>query len=123
MTGRELEEHIVTVLQTKGYWAHRIYPDESGQQPFDVIACKDGKICAYDAKVVSAGTRFPLRRLEDNQYNAFRAFRNKNMKADVGLLIMAPDNRIHYVSIEGLEDCLQSNVKSLVINYFPEWRP
>lgn len=122
MTGREFEDHVVKELHRAGYWVHRIHPDESGQQPFDVIAVKGNKICAYDAKVVTEGKRFPMKRIEDNQLNAFRLFEKKTNGADVGLLILEESGKIRYMDIGQINTALWLGKKSIELDILPEWR-
>ena len=122
MTGRQFEDYCVKELHKAGYWVHRIHPDESGQQPFDIIAIRRNKICMYDAKVISEGHRFPLSRLEDNQLNAFRLVEKKTDASDIGLLIYAED-RIRYMSLSSIETAIAFRKKSIDVNELPEWRP
>lgn len=123
MTGRQFEDYCVKKLHEAGYWVHRIHPDESGQQPFDVIAIKGNKVCAYDAKVLSEGKRFPLNRIEDNQLNAFRLFEKKTNGADVGLLILEESGKVRYMDIGQINTALWLGKKSIDLTVLPEWRP
>ena len=122
MTGRQFEDYCVKKLHEAGFWVHRIHPDESGQQPFDVIAVKGNKICAYDAKVLSEGKRFPLNRIEDNQLNAFRLFEKKTNGADIGLLILEETGKIRYMDIGQINTALWLGRKSIELSTLPEWR-
>lgn len=122
MTGRQFEDYVVKELHKAGYWVHRIHPDESGQQPFDVIAVKGNKICAYDAKVVTEGKRFPMKRIEDNQLNAFRLFEKKTNGADIGLLILEESGKIRYMDIGQINTALWLGKKSIELDILPEWR-
>lgn len=126
MTGRQFEDYVVKELHRAGYWVHRIHPDESGQQPFDVIAIKSNKACAYDAKVLSEGKRFPLNRIEDNQLNAFRLFEKKTNGADVGLLILdcsGYEKIVRFMDIGQINNALWLGKKSIDLTVLPEWRP
>ena len=122
MTGREFENLIVKKLHESGYWVHRIHPDESGQQPFDIIAIKGNIVCAYDAKVLSEGKRFPLKRIEDNQLNAFRLFAKKTNGADIGLLISYEAGTIKYMDIEQINSAIWMGKKSIDLDTLPDWR-
>lgn len=122
MTGREFENLIVKKLHEAGYWVHRIHPDESGQQPFDIIAIKGNKVCAYDAKVLSEGKKFSLKRIEDNQLNAFRLFEKKTNGADIGLLILSEDGKIRFMDIGQINNALWMFKKSIDLTVLPEWR-
>lgn len=123
MTGRQFEDFCIKRLHEAGYWVHRIHPDESGQQPFDIIAVRGDRICAYDAKVVSEGNRFPIKRIEDNQLNAFRLLEKKTRNADIGLLILDAVGKIKFVDIAHINTMIWLDKKSLELNDFPEWRP
>lgn len=123
MTGREFEDFCVKRLHEAGYWVHRIHPDESGQQPFDIIGAKGNKICAYDAKVVSDKKRFPLSRIEDNQLNAFRLLEKKTNGADIGLLILNEYGTILFMDIGRINTFLWLGKKSIALDELPEWRP
>ncbi len=122
MTGREFENLVVKKLHEAGYWVHRIHPDESGQQPFDIIAIKGNKVCAYDAKVLSEGKKFSLKRIEDNQLNAFRLFEKKTSGADIGLLILSEDGKIRFMDIGQINNALWMFKKSIDLTVLPEWR-
>lgn len=122
MTGRQFEDYAVKELHKAGYWVHRIHPDESGQQPFDIIAIKWDIICAYDAKVLSEGHRFRLDRIEDNQLNAFRLIEKKTRAKQIGLLISAED-KIRFLGLPQINTELWLGHKSVDVNELPEWRP
>ena len=122
MTGRQFEDMAVKELHKAGYWVHRIHPDESGQQPFDIIAIRGDRICVYDAKVVSEGHRFPLSRIEDNQWNAFRLIEKKTSASHIGLLIWAED-KIRYMSLAVMNTAVELKKKGIEVNELPEWRP
>lgn len=121
MTPREFENYVAMVLREHGYWAHRIAPDESGQQPFDIIAMKEDVACAYDAKVLSRGYRFPMDRIEDNQLNAFELFHKKVWYTDVGCLIYH-DGGIRYFSLDDIETAIRDGVKSIDVRSLPVWK-
>jgi len=122
MTGRQFEDHVVKKMHEVGYWVHRIHPDEAGQQPFDIIAVKGNRICAYDAKVLTEGKRFPLNRIEDNQLNAFRLFEKKTNGADIGLVILCEDGKIRFMDIGQINTALWLGKKSIELAILPEWR-
>ena len=72
MTGREFEKYMVDWLSNKGFWVHRMAESNTGSQPFDIIALKDYKVCAFDCKVISTKRPyFPFSRIEENQKRAF----------------------------------------------------
>ena len=51
--GTEFERQMCDILAKKGYWVHFIVPDARGAQPFDIIACRDGRPVAIDCKTSS----------------------------------------------------------------------
>lgn len=120
MTPREFEDHIVKILGNDGWWAHRIAPNESGQQPFDVVAFKGSAGCAYDAKILSRGNTFPFDRIEDNQLAAFQLFRDKINHAQVGCLILH-DGKIRSLSYEDIDIAIRYGMKSVDVRKLPEW--
>ena len=72
MTGREFERRMEHKLSEHGYWVHRMAESNTGSQPFDIIALKDYKVCAFDCKVISTKRPyFPFSRVEENQILAF----------------------------------------------------
>ena len=68
--GTEFEKRICNMLNHDGWWVHFIEPKQSGAQPFDIIAVKDGRAIAIDCKTCASG-KFSISRLEDNQIFAF----------------------------------------------------
>ena len=70
MIGTYFERKMCNLLSDKGWWVHFIEPKQSGAQPFDIIAVKNGRAIAIDCKTC-ASDRFSIDRLEDNQIMAF----------------------------------------------------
>ena len=68
--GTRFEREMCDILSKNGYWVHFMSPDNSGAQPFDIIAVKNGYAIAADCKTCEANT-FNISRLEDNQILAF----------------------------------------------------
>ena len=122
MTGRQFEDMAVKELHKAGYWVHRIHPDESGQQPFDIIAIRGDRVCVYDAKVISDGHRFPFSRIEDNQINAFELINKKTSAQHIGLLIHA-EGKVRYMGLDRIHTETWLGHKSIDVNELPEWRP
>ena len=72
MTGREFEKYMVDWLSEKGFWVPRMAESNTGSQPFDLIALRGYKVCAFDCKVISTKRPyFPFSRIEENQKRAF----------------------------------------------------
>lgn len=122
MTGREFENHVVKQLHNAGYWVLRIPQNETGQQPFDILAIKGKRILAYDAKVLSEGKRFPLNRIEDNQYNAFELMEKKTGAEEIGLLILDEESNIHFMGIDKIHTETWLGHKSVDVHELPLWR-
>lgn len=70
MIGTYFERKMRNLLNNEGWWVHFIEPKQSGAQPFDIIAVKNGRAIAVDCKTC-VSNNFPLSRLEDNQIYAF----------------------------------------------------
>lgn len=68
--GMEFENEMLEKLSQKGWWVHFINPDNSGAQPFDLIAVKNETAIAADCKTCKSKT-FSISRLEYNQVMAF----------------------------------------------------
>ena len=68
--GTTFEKLVVKRLAEIGYWVHFISPDNSGAQPFDIIAAKNGVAVVGDCKTCKDHI-FRLSRLEENQKMAF----------------------------------------------------
>jgi Holliday junction resolvase len=68
--GTAFEQEFCKLLADAGYWVHFIAPDNSGAQPFDIIAVRYGISYAFDCKTCESDT-FNISRLEDNQIMAF----------------------------------------------------
>lgn len=111
MTWREFENLFCNLLSKQGYWALNIPKNQSGAQPFDVIAIKGIGIIAVDCKVCGSN-RFPLNRIEDNQWAAFELMRERTTDADIGIVAYY-NGDIYFLSYEYLKDCLEWNEKSI----------
>lgn len=122
MTGREFEDYVCKKLKGAGYWVLRIPQNETGQQPFDILAIKGKRILAYDAKVLSNGHRFPLDRIEDNQYNAFELMEKKTGAEEIGLLILDDIGGIRFMSIDRIHTETWLGRKSVDVYELPLWR-
>ena len=66
--GNAFEQELCDLLFDKGFWAHNLKQDNSGQ-PADVIAVRNSIAYLIDCKECSA-KGFDLRRIEDNQVTA-----------------------------------------------------
>ncbi len=83
MKGTEFEHVFCQWLKDRGYWALNIPKSKTGSQPFDVIAMKTRALrsnmsIVAECKLISTKEkRFPLKRIEDNQWLAFEAVSQK----------------------------------------------
>lgn len=68
--GSDFEKKVCELLSKDGWWVHFIEPKQSGAQPFDIIAVRDGRAIAIDCKTC-VSNRFSIDRLEYNQVFAF----------------------------------------------------
>ena len=70
MTGKNGEQVLAQDLNAKGFWVKLIPNDARGAQPFDIIAVRQKLVLMLDSKVCGQ-KRFPMERVEDNQWLAF----------------------------------------------------
>lgn len=63
--GHDFEKELCHTLYDNGFWVHNLTQNAAGQ-PFDVIAVRNARAYAIDAKVC-ANDVFPLSRIEENQ--------------------------------------------------------
>ena len=100
--GTEFEREVVRLLSQQGYWVHFITPNESGSQPFDIIASKDDKPIVLDCKT-SSTKNFNISRLEENQRMAMDLwFERGNKKAFVYIKYNEKIYAIPYLMLKGL---------------------
>ena len=113
MTWERFEREFCNILGKQGWWALRIPKDETGAQPFDVIAVNEKTVKCYDCKVISGKTgRFPLSRVEDNQWLAFERFEARTKKHSCGLVIFWNQN-IYLVAYRFLKGMIAREEKSI----------
>ena len=70
INGTQFERRIADELHRRGFWVHRLQDNQNGQ-PFDIIACRNGKSYAIDCKDCQ-GRYFFFRRIEENQRHAMQ---------------------------------------------------
>lgn len=99
MNWLDFENYTCRMMSESGYWALRIPKNESGAQPFDVIAIKGNNVVAFDCKVCST-RRFPMRRIEDNQWLSFEQMQKKT-DAVIGIMAYY-NNNIYFIPYEDL---------------------
>ena len=108
--GTKFEKQFLKYLADNEWLAHFLTSDASGAQPFDIIALRDGDVYAIDCKTCSTDT-FPLSRIEDNQYWAFRSI---IWKADIvcGFAILH-NNKIYFVKFNQVLRAQKAGEKSI----------
>ena len=70
--GSRFEKEFASILSESGFWVH-LFQDNKNGQPCDVIAARNGHTYLFDCKDCQSYA-FPLRRIEENQYNAMHLF-------------------------------------------------
>lgn len=119
MTGEKFESEFCEVLKGLGYWALNIPKNKNGAQPFDIIAMHGNTVLAIDCKVCSGQARFPLVRIEDNQWTAFEAVHSKTF-ALVGIIIYYKGN-VYFYQYTDLKAALKEGLKSVPIDHYNIW--
>lgn len=108
--GTEFEKETCEFLAKRGWWVHFMSPDNTGAQPFDIIAAKNSKTVVIDCKTCVADT-FNIRRLEENQIMAFRKW--YSCGCDYAYIFIKHKGEV-YVCAFGILDRLKSvNIKIL----------
>lgn len=74
--GTTFENEFCETLGRKGFWAHNLTQDKSGQ-PADVIAVKNGCGWLIDCKLLANKKAFPLSRVEENQLLAMALWKER----------------------------------------------
>ena len=110
MNWKKFERELCELFSSLGYWALDIPKNESGAQPFDVIAIHGTKTYAVDCKTC-AKKSFPIDRVEDNQWTAFEVM-NSRTNADIGIMAYN-DGDIYYIPYSWLIYCRENDVKSV----------
>lgn len=109
--GTTFERKFADILYRRGFWALNI-PDGKNGQPFDIVAVRNNRAYAFDCKSC-AGQRFLFSRIEENQRNAFYAWKTAgNDPAMLALYIPAAIYLLRYSDIRKLE---KRNVHSLSV--------
>lgn len=112
--GKTFEEEWLDHLASKGMWAHFMHPAPDGSQPFDIMAIDDSYgeaiVYAYDCKTLT-GSRFPIKRAEDNQILAFQALNRK--KVYNTYFVVKTKTSIHLIPSQEVEHYLDSGEKSI----------
>lgn len=102
INGTQFERQIANELHRRGFWVHRLQDNQNGQ-PFDIIACRNGKSYAIDCKDCQ-GRYFFFRRIEENQRNAMQLWLDTGNSDPLFVIRfqLAPGELIRVVSYEEL---------------------
>lgn len=125
MTGSEFEKAVEKLLKDNGWWVHRFAKAKDGSQPFDILAMKDNRLCAYDCKVLNGNAeRFPFSRVEDNQFLSFAMLESRvrmEGAGEVGFLIYSK-GRIYFLGSYVMKMMDNLGVKSARLERLYEWK-
>ena len=99
--GTQFEREVCEELAKRGYWVHFMSPDNTGAQPFDIIAVKYGVAFAMDCKTCDAKV-FSINRLEDNQIMAFEKW--LSCGNNMPFLMVKHENVIYCIPYRELEE-------------------
>lgn len=106
--GVAFEKQFSRQLSEKGFWVHRLRDNENGQ-PFDIIAAKDGETLVFDCKnCMSSG--FYLRRMEENQINAMKLWRDCGNEEGI-FAVKYPDDAVFLFPVSDLEEAKISGIR------------
>lgn len=108
--GTKFERDYLKRLADNEWWAHFLNPDASGAQPFDILALRGSETMAIDCKTC-ASNRFPLSRIEDNQFWAFRSIIWK-CDAYCGIAVLH-NNEIYLIPFEHILSAQRRNESSI----------
>lgn len=109
ITGREGEKLLAQDLDSKGFWVKLIPDDSRGAQPFDCIAIRSKHVLMLDSKVCGKN-RFPMSRVEDNQWLAFEKA-SRRTDSCVGLACYY-NGKFYYIPYTQLKQCInQPSIK------------
>lgn len=108
--GTRFEKEFAGILADNWFWVH-LFQDNRNGQPCDVIAARDGNAYLFDCKDCQ-GNRFPLSRMEENQYNAMKLFRLTGNKRGM-FAIRFPETGIYLVDFEVLKKLKDDGVTQI----------
>ena len=109
--GRDFENRYIQYLSRQGFWAHFMHPAPDGSQPFDIIACKESMVCAFDCKTLD-DHRFPLDRAEDNQMTSFEMLNRRGIH-NTYFVVEIAENRVCLIPSQYVADLKRAGQKSL----------
>lgn len=115
--GKDLEKRFMEFLSRNGFWVHFMHPAPDGSQPFDIIACKDGIVYAFDCKTLDGKERFPVDRAEDNQRMAFNLM-NRKRNYLTYFVIEVERNIVVFVHSKQIDMAMADGLKSIELKGF-----
>lgn len=108
--GTRFEKEFAEILAAHWFWVH-LFQDNKNGQPCDVIAARNGHTYLFDCKDCQ-GNFFPLKRMEENQYNAMHLFElTGNGKGRFAIRFASQD--IYLVDYWQLKALTDSGVKQI----------
>lgn len=108
--GTRFEKEFAEILARNWFWVH-IFQDNKNGQPCDVIAARDGSAYLFDCKDCQ-NDKFPLSRVEENQYNAMKLFQLTGNRR--GMFAMQfPEAGIYLVDFEVLKKLKDDGVAQI----------
>lgn len=109
--GTAFEREMCERLAKAGWWVHFISPNNAGQQPFDIIAVKNGQALAGDCKTSSTNV-FPYSRLEEDQIMAFEKWIACGNTEP--MVIIKYQNSIYFVPYQQLKEERKINLDTYI---------
>lgn len=95
------ESIVAELFKERGYWAHVIQRNRSGQQPFDIVAVKNDMAWLVDAKYVAKGRRFNFSDVQPDQIESMGYAMDFANLTNVGFVIVfAEHDAIRFLSFE-----------------------
>lgn len=100
-SGNAFERALCEILGRKGFWAHNLAQNASGQ-PADVIAVRNRVAYLIDCKVCSRN-KFDLNRIEENQHYAMEHWRQCGNN-EAWFALKLKDDSIFFIPYDVLND-------------------
>ena len=123
--GNDFEREFCDTLSQSGFWCYNL-PSKVEGQPFDVIACINGKTFVIDCKVC-ANDKFTFDRVEDNQVSAMTKFHKCGngwgwfaMKTSEGVFMVQAGTLFRWIETSITKSLNLNFIKSIGID-LPMW--
>lgn len=98
--GTEFEQELCKALASCGYWVHFLTPNAAGQQPFDIVAVRNGEALVIDCKTCVQNS-ISFSRLEYNQRFAFELWLKRGNSQPI--VAVKHNNTIYWVGFTELK--------------------